>query len=120
MTKLYECSVLLIDVTLPLYLTTPPSPRFSGAQNHHYLLDFLKSVAQCYNEDRRAGDLVVDLLKLEVPKLFAVERGGEKDEVVRHEFSQFLKNYILRCRLKYTILKEMRNILVRVRASVLT
>ena len=56
---------------------------------------------------------MVDLLKLEVPKLFAVEGGGEKDEEVRHKFSRFLHNYIFRCNLKHTILKEMRKILVR-------
>ena len=55
---------------------------------------------------------MVDLLKLEVPKLFAVEEGGEKDEDVRYEFSQFLKDYIFRCQLKHTIFKKMRNILV--------
>jgi len=76
-------------------------------------VNFLKSVAQCYDKEGRAGELVIDLLKLEVPKLFAVEGGGEKDKDVRHEFFQFLKNYIFRCKLKHTILKEMRNILVR-------
>ena len=70
-------------------------------------------MAECYRNDHRAGELVVDLLKLEVPKLFAVEGAGEKHEVVRHEFSQFLKNYILRGRLKRTILEKMRSILVR-------
>ena len=68
-------------------------------------------MAECYRDDGQAGDLVVDLLNLQVPKLFAVE-GGEKDEVVHHEFSQFLKNYIFRCKLKHTILKKMKNILV--------
>ena len=56
---------------------------------------------------------MVDLLKLEVPNLFAVEGGGEKDKDVREEFSDFLKNYIFRCKLKYTILKKMKSILVR-------
>ena len=87
--------------------------RFSGAHHHHYLLDLLQSVAERYHQDGQAGDLVVDLLKLEVPKLFAVEEGEEKDEEVCHKFSQFLQNYIFRCNLKHTILKKMRHILVR-------
>ena len=70
-------------------------------------------MAQRYIKDGWAGELVVDLLKLEVPKLFAVEGGGEKDDDVRHKFSEFLKNYIFRCKLKHTILKEMNSILVR-------
>ena len=94
-------------------IQTQHTLRFSGAQNHRYLLDFLNSVAQRYIKDGRAGDLVVALLKLEVPKLFAVEGGGEKDEDVREEFSDFLKNYIFRCKLKCTIHKKMESILVR-------
>ena len=76
-------------------------------------MNFLKSVAQRYDKDGRAGDLVVDLLKLKVPKLFAVEGGGEKDEDVREEFSDFLKSYVFRCKLKHTIQKKMESIQVR-------
>ena len=56
---------------------------------------------------------MVDLLKLKVPKLFAVERGREEDEAVAHEFSTFLCNYILRCSLKHTILEKIMDIMVR-------
>ena len=89
------------------------SSRFGGAQHHHYMLNFLKSVAEYYHGDGRAGDLVVDLLKLEVPKLFAVEEGGEKIKAEDHEFSVFLRDYICRCNLKLTILGKMDAILVR-------
>ena len=77
-------------------LPPPKHNRFSGAQHHHYLLDFFRSVAERYHSSGRAGNLVVDLLKLKVPKLFAVEQ-GEKDEEVRRKFSTFLQNYIRRC-----------------------
>ena len=56
---------------------------------------------------------MVDLLKLKVPKLFAVEGGREEDEAVAHEFSAFLRNYILRCNLKHTIVEKIMDILVR-------
>ena len=56
---------------------------------------------------------MVDLLKLDVPKLFAVEGGEEKDEEVRRKFSAFLRSYILRCSLQHTILKRINDILVR-------
>ena len=55
----------------------------------------------------------MDLLKLEVPKLFAVEEGGEKIKAEDHEFSVFLRDYICRCNLKLTILGKMDAILVR-------
>ena len=89
---------------------TQHTPRFSGAHHHHYLLNFLQSVARCYRDDGRAGDLVVDLLKLKVSKLFAVEGGREEDEAVRSEFSRFLQNYI---HLECDILEKMSNIMVR-------
>ena len=89
------------------------APRFSSAQHHHYLLDILKRVASRYHDDGRARDLVMDLLKLKVPKLFAVEQGGEKDEKVRLLFSSFLSDYIRRNALKHTILMKMSKIMVR-------
>lgn len=70
-------------------------------------------MAKCYREDGRAGDFLLDLLELKLPELFAAERGRGEDEKVRHNFTTFLWDYILRCGLKHTILEEMRNILVR-------
>ena len=90
-----------------------PIPRFSGAQHHHYLVDFLQSVAEHYRQECRAGDLGVDLLNLNVPNLFAVKGGEEKDEEVRRKFSAFLRSYILRWDLKHTILERINDILVR-------
>ena len=55
---------------------------------------------------------MLDLLKLQVPELFAVDGGGEKDKEVRHKFSNFLHDYICKCHLKHTILKKMNIILV--------
>ena len=103
MKKLAECHSL-------------PSPRFGSAQKHCYLLDFLKSVAQCYHQDGRAEDLVVDLLKLKVPKLFAVEGEGEDDEKVRCEFSAFLQKHILKYYCKH-VHEKMSKILVSVFAN---
>ena len=93
--------------------TNTTSPRFSGAQHHHYLLNFLRNMAERYHQEHRAANLVVDLLKLEVPKLFAVDRGEEKDKKVRNEFSLFLQEYIRQGNLKHIILEKMRVIMVR-------
>ena len=70
-------------------------------------------MAERYHGDGRSGELVVDLLKLEVPKLFAVGRGEERDEEVRHKFSAFLRDYINRNGVRHTILEKMNIILVR-------
>ena len=97
----------------PLYLfLNANTSRFSGAQHHHYLLDWLKRVANRYCDDGRAGDFVMDLLKLKVPKLFAVEGGRAEDEAVGHKFSLFLRDYLYRCALKGTFLEKMGVILV--------
>lgn len=61
---------------------------------------------------------MVDLLKLKVPNLFAVERGEEEDEKVRREFSSFLQDYILKYYCK-RIHKKMSDILVSVFANTL-
>ena len=107
---------LLTHVTmihpLHLFFQIQHTPRFSGAQHHQYLLDFLKCVAERYRDDRQAGDLVLDLLNLKVPKLFAVKQ-GENDEGVCHRFVSFLENYICKDALKHTILEKMSDILVR-------
>ena len=103
----------MMTVLCSSFMSQHNTLRFSGAHHHHYLLDLLQSVAERYHQDGRAGDLLVDLLKLEVPKLFAVEEGEEKDEEVRHKFSEFLRNYIFWCNLKHTTLKKMGHILVR-------
>ena len=70
-------------------------------------------MAKRYRDDGQAGELVVDLLMLEVPKLFAVEGGEEEDEAVGQEFSAFLRDYISHNSLKHTILSKMNIILVR-------
>ena len=91
---------------------TLPS-RFSGAQHHYNLLNFLQSVAKHYFDNGQAGDLVVDLLKLGVPRLFAVVAEGKEDQAVSREFSHFLQGYISRYSLKHIILEKMGDIMVR-------
>ena len=70
-------------------------------------------MAERYRDDGQAGKLVVDLLMLEVPKLFAVVGGVKEDKAVGREFSTFLQDYNSRCNLRHTILSKMKIILVR-------
>ena len=87
--------------------------RLSGAQHHHCLLDFIQSVAKRYHGDSHPEDFVMDLLKLNVPKLFAVERESEEVKAVNDKFSLFLREYISHNALKYGILVKMDDIMVR-------
>ena len=91
--------------------------RFGDARHHFFLLGFLESVAAGYLTDKRQKEFVLDLLQLNVPKLFAVEEGAdeatEKEDVeVGKNFSIFLRNFINRHALKHSILTKMTDILV--------
>ena len=91
--------------------------RFEGASHHIFLLDFLTSVAAGYLTDKRQKTFVLDLLQLNVPKLFAVKEGvdevTEKEDVeVAETFSIFLRNFINRNALQQSILIQIPDILV--------
>ena len=70
-------------------------------------------MAKHYFDNGQAGDLVVDLLKLGVPRLFAVVAERKEDQAVSREFSHFLQGYISRYSLKHIILEKMGDIMVR-------
>ena len=75
--------------------------------------EFLQSIAIKYQEDRRARDFVVDLVKIRVPRLLAIEPGEEKaGSEVQTSFKQFLQSYIRRNALKHTLLTHISHIMV--------
>ena len=93
--------------------------RFTGARNHVFLLDFLKSVSCAYVADERQNELILDLLQLTVPELFAVEEGADEsvqqmDMEVARNFSEFLNCYVHRHVQKHFILFHMTTIIVSV------
>ena len=66
-----------------------------------------------YLTDGRAGEFVLDLLKLQVPKLLALETGEEEGgQAVQDEFKKFLRDFIRRHCLKHTILSQITVIVV--------
>ena len=87
--------------------------RFEGAGNHSVLLDFLEKVAEDgYLRDKRQQEFVMDLMKLNVPKLFAKkeeadETASREDTRVARAFQDFLASYINRNALKKIIIIEM-------------
>ena len=82
---------------------------------HPYLLTFLKSIAEHYRIEKRAHEFIMDLLQLNVPKLFAVEPGEleEDAQAVAMEFTSFLYDFINRNALKPAILTQLTSIMVR-------
>ena len=87
--------------------------RYSGAHAHYYVKDFLQKVADRYKSDSRAGEFVLDLLKLQVPKLLSIEPGEEvAGQEVQSEFKKFLQDFIRRNALKHTILTQTSAIVV--------
>ena len=65
-----------------------------------------------YEESGRAKDFVLDLLKLHVKELLAIDVGEgieqeKTGEDVQKSFKQFLQNFIRRNALKHGLLKEM-------------
>ena len=88
--------------------------RFSGAQGHYFIPDFLQSVAKRYQENGRARDFVLDLLRVKVNKLLAVEPGEYEaaGAEVQRNFRGFLQDFIRRNALKLALLREMKYIMV--------
>lgn len=91
--------------------------RFVGGNHHFFLLDFICSVADGYLAEGRQNEFILDLLQLNVPKLFAVETGAdeaseEMDMEVAGKFSLFLCDYINKNALRPIILTQMISILV--------
>ena len=93
--------------------------RFGGARIHYFLLDFLKSVFNSYLTEARQAMFIVDLLQLNVPKLFAMkvyddEKFAEKEDLeVARRFTFFLRSCINRHALKDAVLSQMSMIIVR-------
>ena len=94
--------------------------RFTDAQHHKFLLEFIKTVAICYKDQDRAKDFILDLLHLDVPGLFVTDTEGSTSTLqsdilassVPDEFSNFLADYIQRNNLQETILGEVEAIWV--------
>ena len=93
--------------------------RYSEAQHHKTLLEFLKSVGDTYQQQGRAKDFILDLLHLNVSKLFA--EGLEVPPLQQHgntvgtavEFSTFLRTYIQKYSIRDAVLQDISVIWVR-------
>eukprot|EP00731_Ephydatia_muelleri_P026782 Em0018g882a len=89
--------------------------RYSGAHNHHFLLEFIKRVGAHYATDRRPLEFILDLLDINVPKLFALPEKTDKGYVVAVEvqgnLSTFVQEYIHLNALTSDLLQRMNKIM---------
>lgn len=97
--------------------------RYSEPKHHLWILDFFEvPVVTWYDRKNKAAELVLDLLRLDVPYLFC-ESGRVSDiSEVAHSFTEFLTAFIKKRHLENPLLGMMESvILVRnVNTSVIT
>ena len=91
--------------------------RYPGAHQHRFLLGFFKRVGEYYVMHGRANDFVLDLLRINVPKLFSFSDNSdaiysEACKKVQLEFSTFIQRYIYLNALKLNLQSRMSEILV--------
>ena len=98
------------------YTVTDTHCRHSGANNHHFLLEFIKQVGAQYVTDQRPRDFILDLLKINVPMLFALpektDNGYDVAVEVQSNLSTFVQEYIYDNGLKKGLLPRMSKMLV--------
>lgn len=89
--------------------------RFGGAQNHTFVLEFLITVADSYLTERRPKEFIYHLLNMNIPGLFAVERGGgNESKSVSITFVTFLKEYIQRHSLTSAVISHVSTVWVSI------
>ena len=84
-------------------------------ESQSYLFSFLSKIAEKYEEDKRTGNFISELIQLDVPQLFApsLPTEVEKPEVtnVGQQFKDFLVSYIQRNNLHSVILNQLQSII---------
>jgi len=85
--------------------------RLPGASNQTCVHRFLFQIAENYKEQKKELDFVFDILKVDVPELFA--EVSQQDEAAVTNFVRDLKKFVVQNKLKHKLLTEMKEILVR-------
>ena len=81
--------------------------RFPESNSHGFILQFLLSEAAFYAEASKAGTFILDLMKLDVPNLFA-----SPPHSTGESFKKELHRYILEKRLSRELQKNVESIMV--------
>ena len=106
--KVYKCNVESILFNSVMWCILWCFFRLPGASNQKCVHSFLFQIADHYKEKL---DFVFDILKVDVPELFA--EVSQQDEAAVTNFVRDLKKFIVQCKLKHRLLTEMKEILVR-------
>ena len=85
--------------------------RLTCASRQTCIHRFLLQIAEYYKEQGKTIDFVYDILKVEVPDLFAVESQNDEEAVTK--FVQELHTFIAQNQLKHKLLSNMKKVLVR-------
>ena len=83
------------------------SNRYPESKNHGFILEFLLSEADHYAEARKAGTFILDLMKLDVPNLFA-----SPPHFISESFKKNLHSYIVANNLSIELQKSVESIMV--------
>ena len=84
-------------------------------ESQSYLFSFFSKIAEKYEEDKRTGNFISELIQLDVHQLFApsLPTEVEKPEVtnVGQQFKDFLVSYIQRNNLHSVILNQLQSLI---------
>ena len=84
-------------------------------ESQSYLFSFLTKIAEKYEEDKRTGNFISELIQLDVPQLFApsLPMEVEKPKVnnVGQQFKDFLVSYIHGNNLHSVILNQLHSLI---------
>ena len=83
------------------------SNRYPESDSHDFILEFLLTEAAFYAEAGKAGILILDLMKLDVPKLFACPPHSTSEN-----FKKNLHSYIFANSLSRELQKSVESIMV--------
>ena len=81
--------------------------RYPESDNHSFILQFLLSEAAVYAKADKAGTFLLDLMKLDVPNLFACP-----PRFISESFKKNLHSYIIANDLSRELLKNVESIMV--------
>jgi len=107
----YEMHCQIYPVQISYVMHSVMLFRLPSASNQKCVHRFLFQIAEHYKKQKKELDFVFDILKVDVPELFA--EVSQQDEAAITNFVRELKKFITDNKLKHKLLTEMKEILVR-------
>lgn len=87
--------------------------HYPGAKNQGFLIKFIEKVLMSYAESKRQRQIVIHLLDLKIPQMFAVECSAtQTDDYVTENFRCLLKSYVHDHQLQTSIVSNITSMMV--------